>query len=155
MIRAPSGGANETAAMHAYDQVRKALAHSRHRSALGRARALFRQWRSLRAVAAVLSPLRRQAAGLPGLVGEYRRAIRRTCLGPTWAAPPSATSRPWSPIPEDLLHPRGETPRPGERRDVVWGKYVNGEVDHLQARSCSEHANASTVSPIGGEPSDQ
>jgi pilus assembly protein CpaD len=29
--------------------------------------------------------------------------------------------------PEDLLHPRGETPRSGERRDVVWGKYVNGD----------------------------
>jgi pilus assembly protein CpaD len=35
--------------------------------------------------------------------------------------------------PEDLIGPRGETPRPGER-DVVWGKY----------------ANASEISPIGG-----
>jgi pilus assembly protein CpaD len=29
--------------------------------------------------------------------------------------------------PEDLLYPRPETPRPSERRDVVWGKYVTGE----------------------------
>ena len=29
--------------------------------------------------------------------------------------------------PEDLLYPRAQTPRPGERRDVVWGKYVKGE----------------------------
>ena len=34
--------------------------------------------------------------------------------------------------PSDLVEPRGETPRPGERRDVVWGKYVKGERDDLQ-----------------------
>ena len=28
----------------------------------------------------------------------------------------------------DLLGPRGETPRPGERCDNVWGKYVKGEM---------------------------
>jgi hypothetical protein len=27
---------------------------------------------------------------------------------------------------QDLIHPRGETPRPGERRDTVWGKYIAG-----------------------------
>ena len=25
------------------------------------------------------------------------------------------------------IHPRGETPRSGERRDTVWGKYVVGD----------------------------
>jgi pilus assembly protein CpaD len=29
--------------------------------------------------------------------------------------------------PADLLGPRTETPRPGERRDAVWDKYVQGE----------------------------
>ena len=29
--------------------------------------------------------------------------------------------------PADLLGPRSETPRSGERRDQVWGKYVQGE----------------------------
>jgi len=50
--------------------------------------------------------------------------------------------------PEDLLHPRGETPRPGERRDTVWGKYIAGEPT-ISKRAPSEHANASEVSPIG------
>ena len=35
----------------------------------------------------------------------------------------------------DLLGPRGETPRPGERRDVVWGKYIDGSAHHLQTGS--------------------
>ena len=51
--------------------------------------------------------------------------------------------------PEDLIGPRGETPRSGERRDVVWGKYVNGEPT-ISKRAASEHANASEVSQIGG-----
>lgn len=29
--------------------------------------------------------------------------------------------------PADLLGPRRETPRPGERRDNMWGKYIKGE----------------------------
>jgi len=51
--------------------------------------------------------------------------------------------------PEDLIGPRGETPRPGERRDVVWGKYVKGEPT-ISKRDKAEHANASEISPIGG-----
>lgn len=52
--------------------------------------------------------------------------------------------------PQDLLYPRNETPRPGERRDVVWGKYVEGQPT-LSKRDPSEHANASEISRIGGE----
>jgi len=51
--------------------------------------------------------------------------------------------------PEDLIGARGETPRPGERRDVVWGKYVKGEPT-ISKRDKAEHANASEISPIGG-----
>jgi len=50
--------------------------------------------------------------------------------------------------PQDLLFPRNEMPRPGERRDVVWGKYVKGEPT-ISKRAPSEHANASNISRIG------
>jgi pilus assembly protein CpaD len=50
--------------------------------------------------------------------------------------------------PEDLVHPRGETPRPSERRDTVWGKYVAGQPT-ISKRDPSEHANASTISQVG------
>ena len=56
--------------------------------------------------------------------------------------------------PEDLLHPRGETPRSGERRDNVWGKYVRGEVTGADwgpdEKPLSEHATSSDVIPPGG-----
>jgi len=56
--------------------------------------------------------------------------------------------------PEDLLHPRGETPRPGERRDVVWDKYVAGEVTGSkwgsEEKPISEHANVSDIGQSGG-----
>jgi len=51
--------------------------------------------------------------------------------------------------PQDLIGPRAETPRPGERRDVVWGKYVKGEPT-ISKRDPSEHANISDIGQIGG-----
>jgi pilus assembly protein CpaD len=57
--------------------------------------------------------------------------------------------------PEDLLHPRGEMPRSGERRDVVWGKYVNGDPTGSKwspsGRPLPERATTSDVSiGLGG-----
>jgi pilus assembly protein CpaD len=51
--------------------------------------------------------------------------------------------------PNDLVEPRDETPRSGERRDEIWSKYVKGQPT-ISKRDPSEHANASEVSPIGG-----
>jgi pilus assembly protein CpaD len=50
--------------------------------------------------------------------------------------------------PEDLVQLRGETPRPGERPDVVWDKYVKGKPT-ISKRAPSEHASAIAVSQIG------
>jgi len=51
--------------------------------------------------------------------------------------------------PRDLVQPRTETPRPGERRQVVWDKYVKGE-STISKRDPSEHANVSEIGRIGG-----
>jgi pilus assembly protein CpaD len=37
--------------------------------------------------------------------------------------------------PADLIGPRAMTPAPGERRDVVWGKYIKGESTISQKQS--------------------
>lgn len=39
--------------------------------------------------------------------------------------------------PKDLLGPRGDSPRSGERRDTVWGKYILGE-STVAAKSAEE-----------------
>ena len=144
LIRAPSGGPNETAAMRAYDQVRKALPTRRHRSAIGRTRAVFRQWRPIGARAAVLSTIRRRASRLPGSVRECRPRSPQHALAQHGLRHPAQSCGDGR-QPRGLVHPRGETQRSGERRDVVWGKYVAGELT-ISKRAPSEHANASDVS---------
>lgn len=52
--------------------------------------------------------------------------------------------------PNDLIEPRDETARPGERRDVVWGKYVKGEPT-VSKWSRREHVNASQIIPTGSD----
>jgi pilus assembly protein CpaD len=56
--------------------------------------------------------------------------------------------------PQDLIEPRGETPRPSERRDVAWGKYVNGDMTGSkwapEGKPNSEHATISDVGQGGG-----
>ena len=45
--------------------------------------------------------------------------------------------------PADLLGPRSETPRSGERRDQVWGKYVTGQPTGAR-KSTDERVNKDT-----------
>jgi pilus assembly protein CpaD len=45
--------------------------------------------------------------------------------------------------PADLLGPRSETPRSGERRDQVWGKYVRGDPTGAR-KSVDERVNRDT-----------
>jgi pilus assembly protein CpaD len=148
LIRAPSGGPNETAAMHAYDQVRRAM-----RSA------------GIDAKLVVLepyfgngdpgAPLRLsylQFVASPPDCPDWSENVGRDPQNMPWPNAGCATQRNLAAMvanPEDLIRPRGETPRPGERRDVVWGKYIAGEPT-ISKRAPSEHANASEVSQIGG-----
>ncbi len=147
LIRAPSGGANETAALHAYDEVRRAM-----RSA----------GIDLRSVA--LEPYFGNGDPSAPLRLSYLQFVAEAPDCPDWSEDVGRDPQnmPWPNMgcatqrnlaaavanPEDLLHPRGETPRPGERRDVVWGKYIAGQPT-ISIRAPSEHANASEVSQIG------
>ena len=148
LIRAPSGGANETAAMRAYDEVRRAMKSA-----------------GINPAAVALEPYFGNGDPAAPLRLSYLQFVAEAPDCPDWSEnigrdPQNmpypnmgcATQRNFAAMvanPEDLLHPRGETPRPGERRDTVWSKYVKGEVT-ISKRDPSEHANASEVSPIGG-----
>lgn len=56
--------------------------------------------------------------------------------------------------PRDLIGPRAETPRPSERRDVVWGHYVNGDTTGAlwapSKQPLSEHASSADSGDSGG-----
>jgi pilus assembly protein CpaD len=153
LIRAPSGGANETAAMRAYDQVRRALRNA-----------------GIRPSQVVLEPYFANGDPSAPLRLSYLQYVAEAPDCPDWSENIGRDPRnmPWPnkgcasqrnlaamvANPEDLLHPRGETPRPGERRDTVWSQYVKGESTGSkwspENKPLPEHATASAVIEAGG-----
>jgi pilus assembly protein CpaD len=126
LIRAPSGGPNETAAMRAYDDIRKALRSAGVSPELVVLEPYF-------ANGDPSAPLRvsyLQFVAIPPDCPDWSEDIGRDPQNMPWPDQGCATQRNLAAMvanPEDLIRPRGETPRPGERRDVVWGKYVAGD----------------------------
>jgi pilus assembly protein CpaD len=148
LIRAPSGGANETAAMRAYDQVRRAMSSAGINPAAVALEPYFGNGDPAAPLRLSYLQFVAEAPDCP----DWSENIGRDPQNMPWPNMGCATQRNFAAMvanPEDLLHPRGETPRPGERRDTVWSKYVKGETT-ISKRDPSEHANASEVSPIGG-----
>ena len=153
LIRAPSGGANETAARRAYDQIRRAM----YGAGLdGRAVVLEPYYANGNPTAPLrLSYLQFVAA--PPDCPDWSENVARDPQNAPWPNAGCATQRNLAAMvanPEDLIHPRGETPRPGERRDVTWGKYVRGDVSGSKwaprNRPLSEHATTSDATVDGG-----
>lgn len=148
LIKAPSGGPNESSAMRAYDQVRKSL---RAAGIEPRSVALEPYFGN----GDPSAPLRLsylQVVADPPDCPDWSENVGRDPQNMPYPNLGCATQRNLAAMvanPEDLVRPRGETPRPGERRDVVWGKYIKGQPT-ISKRDPSEHANASEVSPIGG-----
>jgi pilus assembly protein CpaD len=125
VIQVPSGGANEVSAMYAVGQLRSLLNEQ------GFSQASI----SVEAYDA-------EGAGDPPIRVSYLRYVAQPPPCGDWS-----TNLAYEPMnlpypnlncanqhnfgamvanPADLLGPRSETPRSSERRDQVWGKYVNG-----------------------------
>ena len=149
IIKAPSGGANEKAAMRAYDDVRQAM----RRVGISPKEVLLQPYSAKWDPGAPLrlSFLEYVAKG-PDCPDWSENLARdpQNLPAPNTGCAMQRNFAAMIEDPQDLLYPRNETPRPGERRDVVWGKYVKGEPT-LSKRDPSEHANASEISSIGGE----
>jgi len=154
LVRAPSGGANETAARRAYDQIRRAMYGA---GLNGRAVVL----EPYDATGNPTAPLRLsylQFVAAPPDCPDWSENIARDPQNMPWPNKGCATQRNLAAMvanPEDLVRPRGETPRPGERRDVTWGKYVKGDVSGSKwaprNQPLSEHATTSEVDAGGGQ----
>jgi pilus assembly protein CpaD len=148
LIRAPSGGPNETAAMRAYDEVRAAMRHA----GIKPSAVVLQPYYFGGDPAAPIRLSYLQAVAIPPDCPDWSENIARDPQNMPWTNMGCATQRNLAAAvanPRDLLEPRGETRRSSERRDVVWGKYVNGQ-STISKRAPSEHANASEVSQIGG-----
>lgn len=122
LVRTPSGAAPSRAS----DEVGRTV----HSAGINRASVVFEPYFANGNPSAPLrlSYLRFVAEG-PNCP-DWSEDVGRDPLNLPWPNKGCATQRNLAAMvanPEDLVHPRGGTPRPGERRDVVWGKYVNGE----------------------------
>ena len=147
LVRAPSGGANETAAMRAYDEVRRAMKSA----GIDPAAVALEPYFANSDPAAPLRISYLQFVAMPPDCPDWSEDTGRDPQNMPWTNKGCATQRNLAASvadARDLLGPRGETPRPGERRDVVWGKYIAGQPT-ISKRAPSEHANASEISQIG------
>jgi len=148
LIRAPSGGANETAALRAYDEVRRAM----RGAGIDPATVALEPYFANSDPAAPLRMTYLQFVAQPPDCPDWSEDVGRDPQNMPWPNMGCATQLNLAASvadARDLLGPRGETPRPAERRDVVWGKYVAGRPT-ISIRAPSEHANASDISQIGG-----
>jgi pilus assembly protein CpaD len=146
LIKAPSGTANEAATMRAMDDVRSALRRA-----------------GIPSRTVLLEPYYANGDAQAPLHLSYLRAVAQGPECPDWSENigrdpqnmPSpnmgcATQANLAAMvddPNDFVEPRAETARPGERRDVVWGKYVKGETTGAKWTR-RDHANASEVTRI-------
>ena len=148
LIRAPSGGPNETAAMRAYDDVRAAMRHAGIKPSAVAVQPYYFGGDP----AAPIRVSFLQVVAVPPDCPDWSENIARDPQNMPFTNMGCATQRNLAVAvanPRDLIDSRGETPRSSERRDVVWSKYVNGQPT-ISKRAPSEHANASEVSPVGG-----
>ncbi len=147
VIKAPTGGANEKAAMRAYQDVRHAMGRVGISPREVRLEPYFAKWDP--AAPLRLSYLEIVAKGPD--CPDWSENLARDPQNMPWPNMGCATQKNLAAMvadPEDLLVPRPESPRPSERRDTVWGKYVAGEPT-LSKRDASEHANVSDIGQIG------
>ena len=144
LIRAPSGGANETASLHAYDEVRKAM----RRAGIDLAAVALEPYFAKGDPAAPLRLSYLQFVADPPDCPDWSENIGRDPQNMPSPNMGCATQRNFAAMvanPEDLVHPRGETPRSSERRDTVWSNYVKGKATGSEwapdEKPLSEHAN--------------
>lgn len=144
VVRAPSGGANELAAMRASDDVRHVIS----RAGLGGNQAIFESFPGHRAAAPIRIAYMRHTAEAP-VCGAWPTNLGRDPRNEPWpnlACASQANLAAMVSNPRDLVEPRGMTPRSSERRDVAWDKYVKGESSGAE----KSQEEKSTVSKVEG-----
>ena len=148
LIKTPTGSANEKAVKRAYDDVRHAMRRAGISPRAVRLEPYFAKWDPAAPLRLSYQEYVAEGPDCP----DWSENLARDPQNLPWPNMGCATQKNLAAMiadPQDLLSPRYETARPGERRDTVWRKYVAGEPT-LSKRDASEHANASEVSQIGG-----
>lgn len=143
VVRSPSGGANEIAAMRAMDDVRRVL-----RSAgVPPADSVFEAYSSAGVPSAPIRVSYMRHIAQPPACGDWSENLARDPGNRSYPNLGCATQRNLAAMvanPRDLVEPRGMTPRSSERRDVIWDKYIKGEAT-IAEKADEEKAKVSDV----------
>lgn len=125
IIQAPGGGVNEIAAMHAVGEIRQIVGDMGFPDSLIAVEAYHAEGRA----APVRVSYMRYVAEAP-VCGYWPTNLanqRDNGNYPNFGCANQHNLAVMVANPADLVGPRTESDRPGERRDVVWGKYVQGK----------------------------
>ncbi len=143
VVRAPSGSPNELASLRALDDIRRVLRKEQIPPGAVVVEAYIGDDAPDAPVR--LSFLRYVAEG--PICGDWSRDLsrnRKNLPYPNFGCATQANLAAMVANPRDLVRPRGMTPRSGERRDVVWDKYIKGETT-VAEKSEEESAKVSEV----------
>lgn len=152
LIRAPSGAQNEGATMKAMEDVRSAL----RAAGIPSRTVMLEPYYANGDPGAPLHISYLRAVAQAPECGDWSENLARDPQNMPWPNLGCATQANLAAMvddPNDFIEPRTETARSGERRDVVWGKYVKGETTGSKwsptDRPLSERANISEVNKVG------
>jgi pilus assembly protein CpaD len=144
LVRTPSGGKNEIAAMRALDDVRRVLS----KAGLPKHDISYEAYHG--SYKAGSSPIRVSFLNHVAVgpeCGDWNESLARDAQNRPYRNLGCASQRNLAAMvdnPRDLVEPRGLTPRSSERRDAVWDKYVKGEPTSAE-KSDDEKTSVSDV----------
>ncbi|MFQ5626203.1 MAG: CpaD family pilus assembly protein [Methyloligellaceae bacterium] len=148
LVGAPSGGANEIAVMHAMGQLRREFT----RAGISRGAVQFDAYTGGGAGSAPIKVSYNSLAVHAPECGDWSDSLVRDPKNIPYRNLGCATQRNLAAMvanPEDLIGPKGMTPRDSQRRDVIMDKYVKGDAT-ISKKAEEEKAKVSEISG-GGE----
>lgn len=150
VVKTPSGSANQSAAKRAYEDIRQAMRRAGISSREVRVEPYYAKYDPTAPIRLSYLELVAQGPDCP----DWSENLARDPQNLPWPNMGCATQKNLAAMvadPQDFLGPHPESPRPSERRDTVWGKYVAGESTGSKwspaDRPLPERATASEIAP--------
>ncbi len=142
IVAVPSGGANEVSAMYAVGEIRSLLTDQ----GFGESSISVEAYSADGAKDPPIRVSYMRYVAEPPQCGDWSTNLAYDPMNMPYPNLGCANQRNLGVMvanPADLLGPRSETPRSGERRDQVWGKYVRGDPTGAR-KSVDERVNRDT-----------
>lgn len=152
VVRTPSGSANQAAAKRAYQDIRHAMRRAGISPRDVKVQPYYAKYDPAAPVRLSFVEYRAKGPDCPDWSENLARDPQNL-PSPNMGCATQKNLAAMIADPQDLLYPRPEAPRPSERRDAVWKKYVAGEPTGSnwspELRPLPERATSSEISAEG------